>query len=37
MTKNCLSGAVEIYELPEYTAVEMDEDSDWIIVGNEYC
>jgi CMP-N-acetylneuraminic acid synthetase len=29
--KNRLSGEVEIYEMPEYTAVEIDEDSDWII------
>jgi len=29
--KNRLSGEIAIYEMPEYTAVEIDEDSDWII------
>jgi len=29
--KNRLSGEVEIYEMPEYTAVEIDEDKDWIV------
>lgn len=29
--KNRLSGKVSIYEMPEYTGVELDEDHDWVI------
>ncbi len=29
--KNRLSGKIGIYEMPEYTAVEIDEEDDWII------
>jgi len=30
--KNRLSGNIGIYEMPEYTAIELDSPSDWIIV-----
>ncbi len=30
-SKNRLSGKIGIYEMPEYTAVEIDEESDWIM------
>jgi len=29
--KNRLSGRIAIYEMPEYTAIEIDEEDDWII------
>lgn len=29
--KNRLSGKIGIYEMPEYTAVEIDEEEDWIV------
>lgn len=29
--KNRLSGKISIYEMPEYTAIEIDEEDDWII------
>lgn len=29
--KNRLSGNITVYEMPEYTAVEIDEEDDWII------
>jgi len=29
--KNRLSGKIAIYEMPEYTAIEIDEEDDWII------
>ncbi len=29
--KNRLSGAISIYEMPEYTVVEIDEEEDWIV------
>jgi N-acylneuraminate cytidylyltransferase len=32
MFKNRLSGNIGIYEMPEYTAVEIDEPDDWAIV-----
>lgn len=32
--KNRLSGKIGIYEMPEYTAVEIDEWEDWLIVEN---
>ncbi len=28
--KNRLSGTIEVYEMPEYTALEIDEPADWI-------
>jgi len=31
-TKNRLSGAIGIYEMPEYTAMEIDEPHDWLIM-----
>ena len=30
--KNRLSGKIGIYEMPEYTALELDEPNDWLIV-----
>lgn len=30
--RNRLSGKIGIYEMPEYTAVEIDEEDDWIII-----
>lgn len=32
--KNRLSGKIGIYEMPEYTATEIDEPSDWMILEN---
>ena len=32
--KNRLSGAIGIYEMPEYTAFEIDEENDWIVLEN---
>jgi len=32
--KNRLSGKVAIYEMPEYTMIELDEEYDWIIAEN---
>ena len=32
--KNRLSGNIGIYEMPEYTATEIDEPDDWIIMEN---
>lgn len=29
--KNRLSGKISIYEMPEYTALELDEEDDWLI------
>lgn len=29
--KNRLSGGISIYEMPEYSAIEIDEESDWLI------
>ena len=34
---NRLSGKIGIYEMPEYTAIEIDEPDDWIIVENLMC
>lgn len=31
-TKNRLCGKIAIYEMPEYTAVEIDEEDDWVMV-----
>jgi N-acylneuraminate cytidylyltransferase len=31
MSGNRLSGKVGIYEMPEYTSVEIDEESDWVV------
>lgn len=31
-SKNRLSGKIGIYEMPEYTSVEIDEEDDWILV-----
>jgi N-acylneuraminate cytidylyltransferase len=31
-TKNRLSGKIGIYEMPEYTAVEIDEPDDWMVL-----
>ncbi len=33
-TNNRLSGKIGIYEMPEYTAVEIDEPDDWTILEN---
>ena len=33
-SKNRLSGKIGIYEMPEYTHVEIDEPSDWIAIEN---
>lgn len=33
-SKNRLSGKIGIYEMPEYTATEIDEADDWIILEN---
>ena len=33
-TKNRLSGKIGIYEMPEYTATEIDEPDDWIVLEN---
>ncbi|KAA3436583.1 acylneuraminate cytidylyltransferase [Rufibacter hautae] len=30
--RNRLSGKIGIYEMPEYTSTELDEDDDWIVV-----
>lgn len=32
--ENRLSGKIGIYEMPEYTAIEIDEPEDWIIIEN---
>lgn len=32
--KNRLSGKIGIYEMPEYTATEIDEPDDWIVLEN---
>lgn len=32
--KNRLSGKIGIYEMPEYTATEIDEPDDWVILEN---
>lgn len=32
--KNRLSGKIGIYEMPEYTATEIDESDDWLILEN---
>ena len=32
--KNRLSGKIAIYEMPEYTMIELDEEYDWIIAEN---
>ena len=32
--KNCLCGKIGIYEMPGYTATEIDEPDDWMIVEN---
>ena len=32
--KNRLSGKIGIYEMPEYTATEIDEPEDWLIIEN---
>lgn len=34
---NRLSGKIGIYEMPEYTATEIDEPDDWIILENLMC
>lgn len=34
---NRLSGRIGIYEMPEYTATEIDEPDDWIILENLMC
>jgi N-acylneuraminate cytidylyltransferase len=31
-SKNRLNGKIGIYEMPEYTAIEIDEPSDWIVL-----
>lgn len=31
-SKNRLSGKIAVYEMPEYTSVEIDEEDDWVIV-----
>lgn len=33
-SKNRLSGKIGIYEMPEYTATEIDEKDDWIVLEN---
>jgi N-acylneuraminate cytidylyltransferase len=33
-SKNRLSGKIGIYEMPKYTAIELDEPEDWIILEN---
>ncbi len=33
-SNNRLSGRIGIYEMPEYTATELDEPDDWIILEN---
>lgn len=33
-SENRLSGKIGIYEMPEYTAVEIDEPDDWIVLEN---
>lgn len=33
-SKNRLSGKIGIYEMPEYTATEIDEPDDWIVLEN---
>ena len=33
-TGNRLSGKIGIYEMPDYTAIEIDEPDDWIIIEN---
>lgn len=33
-SKNRLSGKIGIYEMPDYTSVEIDEPDDWIILEN---
>ena len=35
--KNRLSGKIGIYEMPEYTAMEIDEQDDWTILENLMC
>lgn len=32
--KNRLSGKISVYEMPEYTATEIDEEADWIVAEN---
>jgi N-acylneuraminate cytidylyltransferase len=32
--KNRLSGKIGIYEMPEYTSIEIDEPDDWVILEN---
>lgn len=34
---NRLSGHIGIYEMPEYTAMEIDEPDDWIVLENLMC
>lgn len=36
-SKNRLSGKIGIYEMPEYTSVEIDEENDWSIVESLMC
>lgn len=33
-SKNRLSGKIGIYEMPEYTSIEIDEEDDWLVVEN---
>ena len=33
-SKNRLSGKIGVYEMPEYTGIEIDEPDDWIIIEN---
>ena len=33
-TENRLSGKISVYEMPEYTAIEIDEENDWIFAEN---
>lgn len=35
--KNRLSGKIGIYEMPEYTATEIDEPDDWIVLEEMMC
>ena len=32
--RNCLGGKIGIYEMPGYTATEIDEPDDWMIIEN---
>ncbi len=36
-TRNRLSGKIVIYEMPEYTGVEIDEEDDWYIAEKLFC